>query len=108
MFNSTVLEVGIGLIFCFCAVSLIVSSINEGLSSFLQMRGKYLRKGIQTLLNEPAGAAELHSALDAIARRAESLSSFVGTYRRVSEWPRPSDFSPMAIALRNNGPVSFT
>ncbi len=56
MFNSTVLEVGIGLIFCFCAVSLIVSSINEGLSSFLQMRGKYLRKGIQTLLNEPAGA----------------------------------------------------
>ena len=55
MFNSTVLEVGIGLIFCFCAVSLIVSSINEGISSFLQLRGKYLLKSVQTLLNEHTG-----------------------------------------------------
>jgi hypothetical protein len=55
LFNSTVLEVGIGLMFCFCAVSLIVSSINEGLSSFLKMRGKYLLNSIQTLLNEPSG-----------------------------------------------------
>ena len=55
MFNSTVLEVGIGLIFCFSAVSLIVSSINEGLASFLQLRGKYLLKSIRALLNEPSG-----------------------------------------------------
>jgi hypothetical protein len=55
LFNSTVLEVGIGLIFCFCAVSLIVSSINEGISSFLKLRGKYLLKSIQTLLNEHSG-----------------------------------------------------
>jgi hypothetical protein len=53
MFNSTVLEVGIGLIFCFCAVSLIVSSINEGISSFLKLRGKYLLQGLQKLLNDP-------------------------------------------------------
>lgn len=42
------------------------------------------------LLNEPDGAAELRTALDAIARRAESLSSFVGTYRRVGQWPPPT------------------
>jgi signal transduction histidine kinase len=42
------------------------------------------------LLGEPGSAAELHTALDAIARRAESLSSFVGTYRRVSQWPAPT------------------
>lgn len=53
MFNSTVLEVGIGLIFCFCAVSLIVSSINEGISSFLKLRGKYLLRATQDLLNDP-------------------------------------------------------
>ncbi len=55
MFNSTVLEVGIGLIFCFCAVSLIVSSVNEGISSFLKLRGKFLLTDIQTLLNQPGG-----------------------------------------------------
>lgn len=56
MFNSTVLEVAIGIIFCFCAVSLIVSAVNEGVSSFLNLRGKYLLQSIQTLLNEPAGS----------------------------------------------------
>ena len=29
-------------------------------------------------------------ALDAIARRADSLAAFVGTYRRVSQWPAPA------------------
>ncbi len=55
MFNSTVLEVAIGLIFCFCSVSLIVSSVNEGISSFLKLRGKYLLEGLKTLLNDRTG-----------------------------------------------------
>jgi nitrogen fixation/metabolism regulation signal transduction histidine kinase len=41
------------------------------------------------LLNEPGGAAELRAALEAIERRVESLSSFVGTYRQLSRWPPP-------------------
>lgn len=55
MFNSTVLEVAIGLVFCFSAVSLIVSSVNEGISSFLKLRGKYLLSGLKVLLNDPTG-----------------------------------------------------
>ncbi len=50
---------------------------------------KSLSQTALTLLNEPGDAAELSLALDAIARRAESLSSFVSTYRRVSQWPAP-------------------
>jgi C4-dicarboxylate-specific signal transduction histidine kinase len=42
------------------------------------------------LLSEPDSSADLRTALDAIARRAESLSSFVSTYRRVGQWPPPS------------------
>jgi C4-dicarboxylate-specific signal transduction histidine kinase len=42
-----------------------------------------------SLLDEPDTAVELRTALDAIARRAESLSSFVHTYRQVSRWPAP-------------------
>ena len=41
------------------------------------------------LSEEPGAEEELHKALDAIARRAESLAAFVGTYRRVSQWPSP-------------------
>jgi len=55
MFDSTVLEVAVGLTFCFCSVSLIVSSVSEGISSFLKLRGKYLLGGLKTLLNDPAG-----------------------------------------------------
>jgi len=42
------------------------------------------------LADEPGAEAELRSALDAIARRAESLAGFVGTYRRISQWPAPT------------------
>jgi len=36
------------------------------------------------------GAADLRTALDAIARRSEHLSSFVTNYRKLSHWPAPS------------------
>lgn len=51
MFNSRVLEVAIGLIFCFGAVSLIVSSVNEAIASMLKLRGRTLLKGIGQILN---------------------------------------------------------
>jgi C4-dicarboxylate-specific signal transduction histidine kinase len=43
-----------------------------------------------SLLDEPTAVADLHTALDAIARRADSLASFVRTYRKVSQWPAPT------------------
>jgi len=39
---------------------------------------------------EPGPEDELRRALDAIARRADGLAAFVGTYRRVSQWPAPT------------------
>jgi C4-dicarboxylate-specific signal transduction histidine kinase len=42
-----------------------------------------------SLLCEPSGEMELRTALEAIGRRAESLSNFVTTYRRVTRWPPP-------------------
>jgi C4-dicarboxylate-specific signal transduction histidine kinase len=42
------------------------------------------------LSDEPGAEADLRQALDAIARRADSLAGFVGTYRRVSQWPAPT------------------
>ena len=51
---------------------------------------KSLSQTALLLLDEPGSELELRTALDAIARRAEGLSSFVQTYRRVSQWPAPA------------------
>lgn len=53
MFNSTVLEVCIGLIFTFASVSLIVSSLKEALSTLLGWRANTLLDGIKSLVNDP-------------------------------------------------------
>ncbi|MBI3774921.1 MAG: hypothetical protein HY273_05105 [Gammaproteobacteria bacterium] len=53
MFNSTVLEVAIGLVFCYASISLIASSINEAIASALKLRGRTLLAGIKSLLNDP-------------------------------------------------------
>lgn len=51
MFNSTVLEVAIGLIFCYASVALIASSVYEAIASWLNLRAKTLLCGLQELLN---------------------------------------------------------
>ena len=53
MFNSTTLEVAIGLIFCYASVAFIVSSINEAIASFLKLRSTSLLDGVKSLLNDP-------------------------------------------------------
>lgn len=52
MFNSTVLEVAIGMVFCFASVALIVSSIYEAIASILGLRSKALLTGVKALLND--------------------------------------------------------
>jgi len=53
MFNSSVLEVAIGLTFCYATLALIVSTLQEALASALQMRARTLLGGIKTMLNDP-------------------------------------------------------
>ncbi|MFZ2987553.1 sensor histidine kinase, partial [Ideonella sp.] len=50
---------------------------------------KSLSQTAEDLLGEPDSEADLRSALQAIAQRAEGLAGFVATYRRVSQWPAP-------------------
>ena len=53
MFGSTVLEVAIGLTFCYAAVALIVSTVQEALASLLRLRARTLLEGVKTMLNDP-------------------------------------------------------
>ena len=53
MFNSTVIDVAIGLVFIFLTVSFAVSAIVEALASVLGWRSASLLAGIKHLLNDP-------------------------------------------------------
>lgn len=53
MFGSTVLEVAIGLTFCYAAVALIISTLQEALASLLRLRARTLLEGVKTMLNDP-------------------------------------------------------
>ena len=55
MLNSTILDVAIGLVFCFASVALFVSAVHEGIASLLKLRHETLRTGIKQLLNDPNG-----------------------------------------------------
>jgi hypothetical protein len=53
MLNSAIIDVAIGLVLSFLAVSLAASAITEAISSALKWREKTLVTGIQALLNDP-------------------------------------------------------
>ncbi len=53
MFNSSVVDVCIGLIFTYLILGLICTTVNEWLAQALKMRAKTLKEGIQYLLDEP-------------------------------------------------------
>lgn len=53
MFGSTVLEVVVGLTFCYATVALIFSTLQEALASALRLRSGCLLAGIKSMLNDP-------------------------------------------------------
>jgi hypothetical protein len=53
MFNSSVVDVCIGLIFTYLILGLICTTANEWLAQFWKMRAKTLKEGIANLLSEP-------------------------------------------------------
>lgn len=52
MFNSTTLEVAIGMAFIYLSLSLFCTAINEALAGFLGTRAKNLEKGIKSLFTD--------------------------------------------------------
>jgi len=54
MFGSSVLDIGIGLIFVYLMISLVCTAANEALASFFGWRASNLRAGIRNLLDGPS------------------------------------------------------
>lgn len=53
MLNSSIIEVAIGLSFCYATLALMVSTVQEALASALHLRAHTLLDGIKTMLNDP-------------------------------------------------------
>jgi hypothetical protein len=53
MLGSTVLEVAIGLTFCYGTLALIVTTLQEALAAAFRLRANTLLAGIKSMLNDP-------------------------------------------------------
>src|SRR5262245_60312442 len=60
MFGSQVLEVALGLVIMYLLLSLIASSIREGLESWMKTRASDLERGIRELLVDKDGKGLTH------------------------------------------------
>ncbi|GGY72248.1 hypothetical protein GCM10011613_16510 [Cellvibrio zantedeschiae] len=100
MFNSTVLEVAIGLIFCFASVALIASSIYEAIASWMNLRSKTLLCGLTELLN--AKTDEGHELLLSIYNDALAHPAGNGSATKVKDIKNKPAYIPsknFALAL---------
>jgi hypothetical protein len=59
MFNSTVLDVAIGLAFTYLLLGLMCTSVNEWIAGALKLRAKNLEEGIRRLLTAPPDGTQL-------------------------------------------------
>lgn len=53
MFDTPVINVAIGLVFCFAATALAASTITEALASLIKLRANTLVTGVQKMFNDP-------------------------------------------------------
>jgi hypothetical protein len=116
MLGSTVLEVAIGLTFCYGTVALIVSTLQEALAAAFRLRANTLLAGVKSMLNDPrfdglARAVYLHPLVNPHTDGATALERDMRTRPSYIEpahfaialvdslWKAPGDFAQLANAI---------
>jgi len=96
MLGSTVLEVAIGLTFCYGTVALIVSTLQEALAAAFRLRANTLLAGIKSMLNDPRfdGLARAVYTHPLVNPHADG-----GTPRETAMRSRPSYIEPAYFAI---------
>jgi len=96
MLGSTVLEVAIGLTFCYGTVALIVSTLQEALAAAFRLRANTLLAGIKSMLNDPRfdGLARAVYTHPLVNPHADG-----GTAREKDMRTRPSYIEPAYFAI---------
>jgi hypothetical protein len=95
MFGSAVLDLVIGLVFTFLAVSLAVSAITEMIASITKWRSVTLRKGMKDLLNDPnlSGLGRLIYEHGLVNPLADGTAATATSLRRLPGYIDPENFA---------------
>jgi hypothetical protein len=116
MLGSTVLEVALGLTFCYGTVALIVSTLQEALAAAFRLRANTLLAGVKSMLNDPrfdglARAVYAHPLVNphadgsaASERELRSKPSYIASAHFAialvdSLWRIPGDFTQLGSAI---------
>lgn len=91
MFGSAILDVTIGLVFIFCLVSVICTSLREGLEAVLKTRAAYLERGIRELLQDKDATG--------LARAVFEHPLIFGLYSSTSYKPGGTSKLPQVLAI---------
>lgn len=107
MFGSDIVDVGIGIVFIYLLLSLIASTIREGLEIGLKTRSKTLRTGIAELLHERENS---HLVPD-VYRHPLIAPLYRGEFEKISARELPSyiparNFAVALLDIVARGPVS--
>jgi len=77
MFNGTVLDVAVGLIFVFLMLSVACSLVNERIQSFFDRRAQMLKAAIEGLLGDEAKDLIGHPLIQALSQNSGGLPSYI-------------------------------
>jgi hypothetical protein len=100
MFGSSIIDVATGIVFVFLLMSLIASTVNEIIFSFLNMRGKELLRGIQTLLND-GEAKKLVVEADGLVKDLYNHGHIFGLFQGPFDGKNQAGDLPSYIPARN-------
>lgn len=103
MFGSTVLEVAIGLAFCYGTLALVVTTLQEALAATFRLRASMLQDAIKLMLNDPGfdGMARVLYAHPLVNPRAgaQDPGARLSASLRLTPRPRPSYIEPANFAI---------
>jgi hypothetical protein len=95
MFGSTTVDIAIGIVFVLLLLSLIASTINEIILSLLNMRGKELLRGLETLLDD----VDATGLVSGLYNHGQIFGLFKGTFDPKKTGNLPSYIPPQNFVL---------
>lgn len=103
MLGSTVLEVAVGLTFCYATVALIVSTLQEMIATVLRLRAHCLLDGVKSMLNDPHFTALARAVYAHVLVNPHDINT-----RAKPSFIEPANFAVALIDAIRTVPADFT
>jgi hypothetical protein len=113
MFNSSVLDVALGVVFAFLAVSLITSAVVEAINSIFKLRSRSLLSGVKALVNDPnftglAIALYRHAAVNPRSGGASTAGGTDAPLKNTPAYIQPRQFANALLDITGLSAASAT